>query len=121
MENVLSSKKAAAAFRAILTSLGRDDVSDILSNWNDCELSEDGTKIFCYIGRDREYSRGTEGGKMTISKKEFIEWLLSDGPYDKEVYGEDIRSDTEWVTKIEAARSAAGLYSNYSSSRKAAQ
>lgn len=121
MENLLSSKKAAAAFRAIVTSLGRDDVSDILLNWNDYELSEDGTKIYCYVGRDREYSQGADRGKMTISKTKFIEWLLSDGPFDEEVYGADIRSNSEWVTIIDAARRASGLYADYSSSPEAAQ
>ena len=93
----------------IVEKLGRDDLSDILTNWNDSELSEDGTTIFCYVGRDREYSRGANGGKSSVSKKEFIEWLLSDGPLDENEYGKNIRNDTEWAVKIAAARLAMGL------------
>jgi hypothetical protein len=72
------SRKAAAAFKAIVDHVGRDDVIDILLNWDDCELSEDGKKIIQYIGRDREYSRGALGGKGAVSKKEFLAWLLSE-------------------------------------------
>jgi hypothetical protein len=42
--------------------VGREDVIDILLNWDDCELSEDGNKIIQHVGRDREYSRGKMGG-----------------------------------------------------------
>ena len=106
----LDNRKAAAAFRAIVDHLGRDDVTDILFNWNDYELSEDGSKIISYVGRDREYSRGAQGGKATISKKEFLDWLLSDAPFDEKAYGAGIRGDAEWVRKIGAARSASGLF-----------
>ena len=94
----------------ILEKLGRDDLSDILTNWNDSELSEDGTKILCYVGRDREYSRGVNGGKSSVSKKEFVEWLLNDEPFDETIYGTAIRSDTDWKVKIESARAASDLY-----------
>jgi hypothetical protein len=47
---------------------------------------------------------------MPISKKEFIEWLLSDGPFDQQAYGANISRDEEWVAKIKAARIASGLY-----------
>lgn len=107
----ISSRKAAAAFRAIVDQVGRDDVTDILFNWDDSELSEDGNKIFRYIGRDREYSRGAEGGKVTIGKAEFLAWLLSEAPFDASVYGEGIRMEVDWVRKIEAARTASGLWS----------
>lgn len=106
----ISSRKAAAAFKAIVDQVGRDDVTDILFNWDDSELSEDGNKIFRYIGRDREYSRGAEGGKVTISKTEFLAWLLSDAPYDEEVYGKEILTNADWVRKIDSARTASGLY-----------
>lgn len=109
MMTPLTNRKAAAAFRAIVEKMGRDDVSAILLNWNDSELSDDGEKIILYVGRDREYSRGAEGGKSTIRKAEFIEWLLSDAPFDVTVYGEAIRSDAEWTEKINSARAASGL------------
>jgi len=106
----ISSRKAAAAFKAIIEQVGRDDVTDILLNWDDSELSEDGDKIFRYIGRDRQYSHGAMGGKVTVSKKEFIEWLLSDGPFDESVYGKGIRMEVDWGRKIDSARTASGLY-----------
>jgi hypothetical protein len=105
----MDNRKASAAFKAIVEALGRDEVAGILLNWNDSELSEDGSKIICYVGRDREYSRGRDGGKSTISKKEFIAWLLSDAPFDEVVYGKAIGKDTEWVNKIRSARTASGL------------
>ena len=109
-------RKAAAAFKAIVDHVGRDDVIDILLNWDDCELSEDGNKIIQYIGRDREYSRGAIGGKGTVSKKEFLAWLLSEAPFDESVYGEAIRMDVEWIRKIDSARTASGLYLGESTS-----
>ena len=107
----ISSQRASKAFSTILEVLGRDDLQEILGNWNDYELSDDGKTIICYIGRDREYSKGKDGGKVTISKKEFIEWLLGDGPFDQAVYGPDIREDVDWTTKITVARRATGLWS----------
>lgn len=109
MAKKIGPQKASAAFSMILEKLGRDDLSDILTNWNDSELSEDGTTIFCYVGRDRQYSRGANGGKSSVSKKEFIEWLLSNGPLDENEYGALIRKDTEWTKRIEMARAASGL------------
>lgn len=109
MANPISSRKAAAAFKSIVEQLGRDELSEILFNWDDSELSEDGTKIIRFVGRDREYSRGSDGGKVSVSKTEFIIWLLSDAPFDESVYGEGIRKNTEWVGKIESARQASGL------------
>ena len=109
MANPIGTRKAAAAFKAIVDQVGRDDVTDILLNWDDCELSEDGNKIFRYIGRDREYSRGAEGGKVPISKAEFLAWLLSDAPFDESVYGEGIRTKVDWVRKIDSARTASSL------------
>ncbi len=106
----IDSRKASAAFRLIVDKLDRDDVTDILLNWEDCELSEDGANIIQYVGRDREYSRGKYGGKVKVSKKEFLEWLLSDAPFDEGVYGATIRENADWVTRIESARVASGLY-----------
>ena len=50
----IGNKKASDAFRAIVASLGRDDVTDILLNWEDCELGDDGNSIIQYVGRDRD-------------------------------------------------------------------
>ena len=106
----LNDKNSLAAFRSIVEKLGRDEVSAILLNWNDSELSDDGEKIFVYVGRDREYSRGATGGKSNVKKKDFIEWLLSEAPFDEAVYGKSIRADAEWLMQISAARVASGLY-----------
>ena len=106
----IDSRKAAVAFKAIIDQVGRDDVTDILLNWNDCELSEDGNKIIQHIGRDREYSHGAMGGKGAVSKKEFLAWLLGEAPFDESVYGEGIRMEVDWARKIDSARTASGLY-----------
>ena len=108
----IDSRKASIAFKAIVEKLGRDDVLDILFNWDDCELSDDGTNIIQYAGRDREYTRGKEGGKLKISKMKFLEWLLSEAPFDPQVYGTNIRANADWVKRIDSARAASGLYLN---------
>ena len=108
----IDSRKASAAFRAIIEKCGRDDVTEILFNWDDCELSDDGNSIIQYVGRDREYSRGKYGGKVKVSKKDFISWLLGEGPFDEKVYGVDIRENPDWVKQIESAREASGLHTN---------
>lgn len=100
----ITTKTAATIFKALVEKLGRDDLNTILADWNDSELSDDGTKIVIQIGRDREYSRGSEGGEASVSKKEFLNWLDSDGPFDEKVYGENIKSDHEWCTKITTAK-----------------
>lgn len=107
----ISRRKAAAAFKAIVEQVGRGDVTEILLNWDDSELSEDGSKIFRYIGRDRQYSHGAMGGKVTVSKKEFIEWLVSEAPFDENVYGRGIRTEEDWAKAIESARDASGIHS----------
>ena len=115
--NPINSRKAAAAFNAIAEHLGRDEVQEILSNWNDSELNEDATKIFQYIGRDRKYSSGKDGGKITISKTAFVTWLLSAAPFDQNIYGKSISADDDWRAKIESARRASGLQSEISNTR----
>lgn len=111
MNNSLNNQKAAQAFKAILEKIGRDDLTDLLLNWDDCEISEDGKNIIQYLGRDREYSHGKQGGKTRVSKTDFLNWLLSDAPFDEKIYSSNIRSDTDWTQKIEAARQASGLLS----------
>ena len=95
------------AFNSIIDRIGRDDISEILFNWNESQLNEDGDKIICYPGRDGRYSVGKEGGKAVISKREFLAWLLSDEPFDEKVYGTNIRNDPEWTDLIRRAREAA--------------
>lgn len=102
----IGNRKATMAFKALVDQVGREDVVAILLNWNDCELSEDGDKIFRYIGRDREYSHGAMGGKIAVAKKDFLTWLLSEAPFDESVYGKGIRTKEDWVRKIQAARAA---------------
>ena len=107
----ISSRRASSAFQAIIKQLGQDNVAYILLNWEDCELSEDGNKIFRHIGRDRQHSHGAMGGKVTVSKKEFIEWLVSEAPFDENVYGKGIRTEEDWAKAIESARDASGIHS----------
>lgn len=103
MNNVAVGK----AFNTIAKGLGRDDFGEILFNWNESQLNEDGDKIINYPGRDGRYSRGKEGGKVTIGKREFLTWLLSEAPFDEQVYGANIGSDPKWTALIRRAREAA--------------
>ncbi len=95
------------AFDAIIDGIGRGDIGEILMNWNDSQLNEDGDKIICYPGRDGRFSLGKEGGKVIISKREFLTWLMSDEPFDEKVYGANIRNNPDWTALIRRAREAA--------------
>lgn len=103
----MSNVAVGKAFNAIAKGLDRDDVGEILFNWNESHLNEDGDKIINYPGRDGRYSRGKEGGKVIIGKREFLTWLLSDAPFDEKVYGANIGGDPEWTSLIRRAREAA--------------
>lgn len=108
MQVVLKSNVAIGkAFNAIIEKIGRNDIGEILMNWNDSQLNEDGDRIICYPGRDGRFSLGKEGGKVVISKREFLVWLLSEEPFDEKVYGANIKNDPEWTTLIRRAREAA--------------
>jgi len=103
----MSAVAVGKAFNAIVKRMGLNDLGEILFNWNESQLNEDGDKIFRYPGRDGRFSRGKEGGKVIIGKREFLAWLLSDDPFDEKVYGTNIRNDTEWSALIRRAREAA--------------
>lgn len=103
----MSNANVGKAFNAVIKGIGRGDIGGILFNWNESELNLDGDKIIAYPGRDGRYSRGKEGGKVNISKRDFLAWLFSDHPFDEKIYGADIRSDAEWVDLIQRARDAA--------------
>ena len=82
-------------------NMSRDDINEILANWNESELSDDDTIVTYTDSR----SRGPRtGGADIVDKSEFITWLLSDAPFDTKVYGEKIREDKHWVELIEKAR-----------------
>ena len=83
MSTTPDNKATATAFKLITSTLDRDELADILFNWNESGLSADGDNIIQHVGRDRQFSRGGEGGKARVGKKEFIAWLLSDGPLMK--------------------------------------
>jgi hypothetical protein len=104
---MMSNANVGKAFNAVFNSIGRDDLGEILFNWNESELNEDGHKIICYPGRNGRFSRGKEGGKAVIGKREFLNWLLSDSPFDENVYGANIRNDAPWTGLIQRAREAA--------------
>lgn len=102
----MSNANVGKAFNAVIKEIGCGDIGGILFNWNESELNLDGDKIIAYPGRDGRYSRGKEGGKVNISKREFLAWIFSDNPFDEKIYGADIRSDAEWVGLIHRARDA---------------
>jgi hypothetical protein len=101
MEKEKAVKDADSIFARLLQSLGEDDLNEILFNWNESELNEDGTEIFIYVD-SRAYGPQT-GGADKVDKS-FIEWLLSDAPFDMSVYGKDILEDKEWSDLIGKAR-----------------
>lgn len=103
----MSNANIGKAFNAVIKGIGRGDIGGILFNWNESELNLDGDKIIAYPGRDGRYSRGKEGGKVNISKREFLTWIFSDHPFDIKIYGADISNDVEWTGLIQRARDAA--------------
>ncbi len=107
--NVVSMSNASVgkAFNAVVNGIGHNDLGEILYNWNESQLNEDGDRIIGYPGRDGIFSRGKEGGKINISKREFITWLSSDNPFDTSVYGANISDDIQWTGLIHRAREAA--------------
>ena len=106
----MSNANVGKAFNAVVTGIGRNDIGEILFNWNESQLNIDGDKIIGYPGRDGIFSRGKEGGKVNISKRDFLEWLFSDNPFDEKVYGANIRNDAGWTGLIQRARDAAINY-----------
>ena len=106
---VLPKSNAAVgkAFNAVIKGIGTDDLGEILFNWNESQLNEDGDKIIRYPGRDGRFSRGKEGGKIIVGKRDFLTWLLSDAPFDEKIYGANIGSDPEWSKLIRRARESA--------------
>ncbi|HEY4697334.1 MAG TPA: hypothetical protein VIH29_04930 [Gallionella sp.] len=103
----MSNADVGKAFNAVVKGIGRNDISEILFNWNESQLNMDGDKIIGYPGRDGVFSRGKEGGKVNIGKRDFLDWIFSDNPFDEKVYGANIRSDAEWTGLIHRAREAA--------------
>jgi hypothetical protein len=89
-------------FHQLLNLLGIDQINEILFNWNESELNEDGTEILIFV--DSRSNGPRSGGADFVEKREFIEWLLSDAPYNEEVYGANIREDEHWARLIDEAR-----------------
>jgi hypothetical protein len=58
--SLVSNAYVGKAFNAVVNSIGRNDLDEILFNWNESRLNEDGHKIICYPGRDGRFSRGKE-------------------------------------------------------------
>ena len=102
----ISNANVGKAFNAVIKGLCRDDIGEILFNWNESELNYDGDRIICYPGRDGRYSPSKEGGKSYVSKREFLAWIFSDNPFDEKEYGLEIRNNLEWVSLIQRARDA---------------
>ncbi|MES2415078.1 MAG: PLxRFG domain-containing protein [Pseudomonadota bacterium] len=110
-----SNSDVGKAFNAMVKNV-EQDLHGVLMNWNESELNEDKDKIVGFVGRDAFYSKGRDGGKTVVSKKEFMDWLASDAPFDTETYGPEITTDTEWAESIERLRAL--LPSGFSESGK---
>lgn len=93
------------AFASLLQTLSADDFAALLSNWNESEWVADSEKIVRFPGRDQRFSRGAEGGKITVPKRDLLTWLASDQPLDPLTYA----VDKSWVDLINNARSAIAL------------
>jgi hypothetical protein len=103
----LSGKRSTQEIARIFGQMvkrAENEMTSVLFNWNDSQLNEDKDKIIMYPGRDARFVRGKEGGKSNVSKAEFIDWLMSGGPFDTSVYGEEITSDEKWRNEIETLR-----------------
>jgi hypothetical protein len=103
----LSGKRSTQEIARIFGQMvkrAENEMTSVLFNWNDSQLNEDKDKIIMYPGRDQRFVRGKEGGKSNVSKAEFIDWLMSEGPFDTSVYGEEITSDEKWRNEIETLR-----------------
>lgn len=86
----------------LLTELSTDDLNTILYNWNESEISADGNDILIFVD-SRAYGPRT-GGASVIDKNEFINWLMSEQPFDESIYGKDISNDQHWVNLINSTR-----------------
>jgi hypothetical protein len=103
MSRIVKPKEAGVIFRALVEKLGRDDLNEILFNWNESELNEDMTAMKSY-----PFRRNAIAGMGPVTKHgktEFVNWLLSDAPFDTKVYGEEILQDKGWTELINRARS----------------
>lgn len=102
----MSNQAVGAAFRR-LVQLAKEDLQGVLLNWGQAELSEGEDRIVSFPGRDGAFSRGAEGGRVSVSKREFLEWLASDAPFDPKTFGASIGTDGEWRGQIERLRQLA--------------
>lgn len=105
---IKGTKKVAEHFNKLVNKLPRVDVNQLLGDWAEAELTPDGTGIVIEDSFRRE-AVGGRGAKVKPTKREFLEWLNSDAPFDEVVYGVGIRQDTEYTDRIKRAREAAGL------------
>ena len=96
---------ASSMFEYVVTQMEVADINEILFNWNESELSDDGSEILVYTDSRSDGPR--TGGADKVDASEFINWLLSNAPFDTNVYGKDISTDLEWKGLIEKARSVA--------------
>lgn len=99
----MSNSQVGSAFKAMVKQ-ARSDLEGVLFNWQEVELNEDGDRMISRPGRDRFYSKGKEGGSVSVTKRSFIEWLQSEGPFDAKIYGPNIAKDAEWVQQIKTLR-----------------
>ena len=89
-------------FESLVSQMERDDLNEILYNWNESELNQDGSQIIIFVD-SRGYGPRT-GGANEVNKTEFIDWLLSNSPFDTTVYGNEILQDKTWNNLIGKAR-----------------
>jgi hypothetical protein len=104
--NLKNTKVIKESFDSMVNS-ERDALENALYNWKEIRLSEDGSRLTGHIGREGEHiGNNAFNTKYKPTKKEFLEWLNSEEPFNTKVYGENITKDTEWVNDISRLRNA---------------
>jgi len=107
-EPIKNTKKISEHFNNLVKGMDRDAVEELLYDWDEAGLNEDGDRLV----RIGDFSRGDPKGVGTtsrLSKGEFINWLNSEAPFDETKYGKNIRNNKEYVDRINQARIASGL------------
>lgn len=103
-DQIVSDEDAQEALSRLIKS-HRNELNEVLENWDGTHLTDDGT-LERHLGRE-----GTHAGEdefntdAEIKPAEFITWLFSDEPLDAAQFGDD----PDWRAEIQTLRTATGL------------
>ncbi|OHB99068.1 MAG: hypothetical protein A2Z57_04020 [Planctomycetes bacterium RIFCSPHIGHO2_12_39_6] len=116
-EIIKGTKRVGEYFNNLVKKMSRDEVDQVLYDWGEGQLNEDGTGIKIERMFAREAKKGL-GEIVKGSKAQFINWLNSDAPFNEKIYGKDILKDSEYVDRINRAREAAGIETDFTQNEK---